>query len=106
MAPTILPLTIKRSVSMATKSTLSLLAAVISLSFGTAYAFRDAGDPAVPGATTPQPEEQSTERSLTKKDALANGVPEEIFNMADTNKDDKLDAEEITAYNEKVSKKR
>ncbi|HYE34387.1 hypothetical protein [Methylocaldum sp.] len=65
---------------MATKSTLSLLAAVASLSFGTAYAVGDQGDPAAPDATTPPSAEQSTQRSLTKKDALANGVTEAIFN--------------------------
>jgi hypothetical protein len=93
---------------MLTKSTLSLLAAIAAFSFNSVYAAGNESDRSTPRAapSSPPTEESSTQKSLTKDEALVRGVPEEIFNKADTDKNGVLSAQEIMAYNEKASKER
>jgi hypothetical protein len=94
---------------MLTKSSLSLLTAAAALCLGTAYAAGYESDPTGSGAspsTTPRPAEESTPKPLTKEEALSRGVPETVFNKADTDKNGVLDPQEIVAYNEKASKQR
>ncbi|CAL1240539.1 EF-hand domain-containing protein [Candidatus Methylocalor cossyra] len=90
------------------KHAVNLLAMLAALSFGTAQAAgEDREAPEAPDAsesTAPPAAGGQGKKSLSKQEALSNGVPEAIFNQADTNKDGKLDAKEIAAHNEKVRK--
>lgn len=97
---------------MLTKSILRLLTVGAALYLGTAHAAGKESDPTAPETTAPgstaapPPAEEARPKPLTKEEALSRGVPEAVFNKADTDKNGVLDPQEIVAYNEKASKQR
>ena len=78
---------------MSKKTTIAIIAALSTLSFGTAYAAGETADK----AANPAVADPSGKKFWTREEALQYGFTEEQIKAMDTNADGKIDVNELAA---------